>query len=167
MLPAFHLPLVSLGFIITPKMPAGRSPLFHHAFPILSSRPPPGQQQEYVDVFKQQKCEGWSLSIDIGVQSDKTNPLGTAVRGAAEAAAAAAAQGGGLARCGLGGGSVCVGGGSTMWQVSLLLHSTTSRLEGADVARLSFPDLSTIDAPATCLQCSNTTWTFLRCSNLM
>lgn len=151
MLPAFHLPLVSLGFIITPKMPAGRSPLFHHAFPILSSRPPPGQQQEYVDVFKQQKCEGWSLSIDIGVQSDKTNPLGTAVRGAAEAAAVAAAQGGGLARCGLG-----VGVGlTTKAQVALLLHSTTSRLEGADVAvSVHFQDLSTISPPATSLRCS-------------
>lgn len=91
-LPAFHLPLVTVSFNISAKLPGGRSPLFHHVFPILPTAPaatsPP---QEFVDVFSLMKCEGWSLGIDIAVSSDKTCAHG---RPGMTAAAAAAAAGG-------------------------------------------------------------------------
>jgi hypothetical protein len=92
-LPAFHLPLANLTFNITTKLPGGRSPLFHHVFPILSKAPPPDSPpQDIVDVFALMKCEGWSLGIDIAVNSDKT---ATHARSGG-AAAAAGVSGSGL-----------------------------------------------------------------------
>lgn len=88
-LPAFHLPLANLTFNITSKLPGGRSPLFHHVFPILTAAPPADSPpQEMVDVFSLMKCEGWSLGIDIAVSSDKTFTHGRS--GVAAAAAVAA-----------------------------------------------------------------------------
>lgn len=81
MLPAFHLPLVTLTFNITNKLPGGRNPLLHHCFPIRTEPPGPGAPcQEFVDVFALMKSEGWSLGIDITVNSDKTPTAGTAVQ---------------------------------------------------------------------------------------
>lgn len=91
-LPAFHLPLANLTFNISTKLPGGRSPLFHHVFPILTAPlPPDSPPQELVDVFSLMKCEGWSLAIDIAVNSDKTFAHGRS--GVAAAAAAAAGVG--------------------------------------------------------------------------
>jgi len=91
-LPAFHLPLANLTFNISTKLPGGRSPLFHHVFPILTAPlPPDSPPQELVDVFSLMKCEGWSLGIDIAVNSDKTFTHGRS--GVAAAAAAAAGVG--------------------------------------------------------------------------
>jgi len=72
LLPAFHIPLANVTFHITCKMPRGRNPLLHHAFPIHASPPPPGAVQPFVDVFALMKCEGWSLGIDLAVNSDRT-----------------------------------------------------------------------------------------------
>jgi hypothetical protein len=88
-LPAFHLPLANLTFNISTKLPGGRNPMFHHVFPILTAAPPANSPpQEMVDVFSLMKCEGWSLGIDIAVNSDKTFTHGRS--GVAAAAAAAA-----------------------------------------------------------------------------
>jgi hypothetical protein len=73
-LPAFHVPLANISFLITARMPRGRNPLLHHAFPILDCPPPQGAVQEFVDVFRAMKCEGWSLGIEIAAASDKTAP---------------------------------------------------------------------------------------------
>jgi hypothetical protein len=80
-LPAFHVPLANIGFLITAKMPRGRNPLLHHAFPILDAPPPTGAVQEFVDVFRLMKCDGWALGIEIAVASDKTGPAPGAPRG--------------------------------------------------------------------------------------
>jgi hypothetical protein len=86
-------------------MPGGRSPLDHHAFPILppaqhaaaaAAQPPPtGAVQPFVDVFRMMKCEGWNLGIDIAVASDRTAPqLGGRARAASGAAGGLASPGG-------------------------------------------------------------------------
>ena len=111
-LPAFHLPLANITFNISTKLPGGRSPLFHHVFPILAAPPPPDSPpQELVDVFSIMKCEGWSLSIDIAISSDKTFAHGRSNLGASPAVAgvsssgsmAAAAAGAGVLHGGPGG----------------------------------------------------------------
>lgn len=100
-LPAFHLPFVTVSFGISTKMPGGRSPLFHHAFPVLSAPPgPDAPPQEVVDVFSLMKCEGWSLAIDIAVNSERSHSVGSIVtpgssRPGGHAAAAAAGLGSG------------------------------------------------------------------------
>lgn len=95
LLPAFHLPLANITFLITTKLPGGRSSLFHHVFPILDTPPgPDAATQDVVDVFSLMKCEGWSLGINIAVNSDKAFAHGRS--GVAAAAAAAAASGGGI-----------------------------------------------------------------------
>jgi hypothetical protein len=76
-LPAFHLPLTTAVFNISTKLPGGRSQLFHHAFPILTAPPgPDAKPQEVIDVFSMMKCEGWSLGIDLAVNSDRTPSVG-------------------------------------------------------------------------------------------
>jgi hypothetical protein len=73
LLPAFHLPLAVLTFHITTKLPGGRSPLLHHVFPMRTAPAGPDTpHQEVVDVFSLMKAEGWALSIDIAVNSDRT-----------------------------------------------------------------------------------------------
>jgi hypothetical protein len=74
-LPGFHLPMVRLTFNITVKLPGGRNPLFHHAFPILTAPAGLGVVQEPVDVFAMMVSEGYALGIDIKVDSDKS-PMG-------------------------------------------------------------------------------------------
>eukprot|EP00775_Hariotina_reticulata_P010874 gene10874-11028_t len=77
-MPAFHLPQVTLSFLINAKMPGGRNPQLHHAFPVLTAPPPAGScPQQLVDVFSLMRCEGWSLAIDIAVKSDRTPGLGS------------------------------------------------------------------------------------------
>jgi hypothetical protein len=75
LLPGFHLPMVRLTFNITVKLPGGRSPMFHHAFPIQTAPAGPGVVQEPVDVFRMMVSEGYALGIDIKVDSDKS-PVG-------------------------------------------------------------------------------------------
>lgn len=79
-LPGFHLPLVTLTFNISNKLPGGRNPQLHHCFPIRAEPAGPDTPcQEFVDVFSLMKSEGWCLSIDIVVSSDKTPTAGTAL----------------------------------------------------------------------------------------
>lgn len=116
-LPAFHLPLATLSFDITNKLPGGRNPLLHHCFPIHTEPPGPNTPpQEFVDVFSLMKSEGWCLGIDINVNSDKTPTAGTAVQPRAtpgHAAAAYGTPGGAGSSIGAGGfsGAARLGGG--------------------------------------------------------
>jgi hypothetical protein len=85
-------------FNISTKLPGGRSQLFHHAFPILTAAPgPDAKPQEVIDVFSMMKCEGWSLGIDLAVNSDRTPSVGNipgAGRSSVSAGIGAAAAGG-------------------------------------------------------------------------
>lgn len=103
MLPAFHLPLTTAVFNISTKLPGGRSQLFHHAFPILTAPPgPDAKPQEVIDVFSMMKCEGWSLGIDIAVNSDRTPSVGN-IPGAGGRSTGIGAGIGAAAAAGLGG----------------------------------------------------------------
>ncbi|WIA10179.1 hypothetical protein OEZ85_010383 [Tetradesmus obliquus] len=102
-LPAFHLPLTTAVFNISTKLPGGRSQLFHHAFPILTAPPgPDAKPQEVIDVFSMMKCEGWSLGIDIAVNSDRTPSVGN-IPGAGGRSTGIGAGIGAAAAAGLGG----------------------------------------------------------------
>lgn len=107
-LPAFHLPLVTLAFLVSARLPGGRAPHEHHAFPLLAPGvKPPTAPQAFVDVFEKMRCQAWTLGIEIAVSHDRsstgcsgtTGTVAGGSSGTAAAAGGAAAAGAASAVC--------------------------------------------------------------------